>query len=84
MNVYVRYDVLSMFVNEVVCDQDIVSSGKKIPVLRLLGCVLFVHCWDLDSTSHWNHRWRWLGGESQRKFIWLCHGVKKNRLDQII
>jgi len=30
-----------MFVNDVVCDQDIVSSGKEIPVLRLLGCALF-------------------------------------------
>jgi len=24
-----------------VCDRDIVSSGKEIPVLRLLGCALF-------------------------------------------
>ena len=30
-----------MFVNDVVCDRDIVSSGKKILVLRLLGCALF-------------------------------------------
>jgi len=37
-----------------------------------------------DSTSHWNYRWRWLGGGSRRRFIWLRHGVKKNRLDQII
>jgi len=21
-----------------------------------------------DSTSHWNDRWRWLGGESRRRF----------------
>jgi len=41
MNVYVWYDVISMFVNNVVCDRDIVSSGKEIPVLRLLGRVLF-------------------------------------------
>ena len=41
MNVYVWYDVISMFVNDVVCDQDTVSSGKEIPVLRLLGCALF-------------------------------------------
>jgi len=41
LNVYVWYDVVSMFVNDVVCDQDIVSSGKEIPVLRLLGCALF-------------------------------------------
>jgi len=41
MNVYEWYDVVSMFVNDVVCDRDIVSSGKEIPVLRLLGCVLF-------------------------------------------
>jgi len=30
-----------MFLNDVVCDRDIVSSGKEIPVLRLLGCALF-------------------------------------------
>jgi len=41
MNVYVLYYALSMFVNDVVCDGDIVSSGKEIPVLRLLGCALF-------------------------------------------
>jgi len=41
MNVYVWYDVISMFVNDVVCDQDTVSSGKEISVLRLLGCALF-------------------------------------------
>jgi len=41
MNVYVLYDVVSMFVKYVVCDQDIVSSRKEIPVLRLLGCALF-------------------------------------------
>jgi len=41
MNVYVLYYVVSMFVNDVVCDRDIVSSGKEIPVLRLLGCALF-------------------------------------------
>jgi len=40
MNVYVRYDVVSMFVNDVVCDQDIVSSGKGIPMLRSLRCSL--------------------------------------------
>jgi len=40
-NVYVRYDVVSMFVNDMVCDQDIISSGKEIPVLRLLGRALF-------------------------------------------
>jgi len=41
MNVYVLYDVVSMIVNDVMCDRDIVSSGKEIPVLRLLGCALF-------------------------------------------
>jgi len=41
MNFYVLYDVISMFVNDMVCDRDIISSGKEIPVLRLLGCVLF-------------------------------------------
>jgi len=41
MNVYVWYDVVSMFVNDVVCDRDIVSSGKEILVLRLLGRALF-------------------------------------------
>jgi len=41
MNVYVLYYVVSMFVNDVVCDRYIVSPGKEIPVLRLLGCALF-------------------------------------------
>jgi len=41
MNVYVWYDVVSMFVNDVVCDRDIISLGKEISVLRLLGCALF-------------------------------------------
>jgi len=41
MNVYVWYDVVSLFVNDVVCDRDIVSSGKEIPVLRLVRCALF-------------------------------------------
>ena len=41
MNAYVWYDVVSLFVNDVVCDRDIVSSGKEIPVLRLLGYALF-------------------------------------------
>jgi len=41
MNVYVLYDVVLIFVNNVVCDWDIVSLGNEIPVLRLLGCALF-------------------------------------------
>jgi len=41
MNVYVFYYVVSMFVNDLVCHRNIVSSGKEIPVLRLLGCALF-------------------------------------------
>ena len=41
MNVYVWYDVVSMFVNDVVCDQGMVSSEKEIPVLRLLKHALF-------------------------------------------
>jgi len=41
MNVNVLYYVVSLFVNDVVCDRDIVSSGKEIPVFRLLGCALF-------------------------------------------
>jgi len=42
MSVYVSYDVVLMFVKDVVCDQDIVSSVKEIPMLRSLGCTLFV------------------------------------------
>jgi len=61
MSVYVLYDVVSMFMNDVMCDQD-------IPVLRSYP----------DSTSHWNHKRRWLGGDSRRRFIWLHHVVKKN------
>jgi len=54
-------------------DRDIVSSGKEIPVLRLLGCALFE---DLlrrmypGSTSILkSHRWRIPGGESWRRSI---------------
>ena len=49
-----------MFVNDVVCDRDIVSLGKEILVLRLLGCALFGHLFLRkypDSTSTLNsHR----------------------------
>jgi len=41
MNVYVWYDVISMFMNDVVYDRDIISSRKEISLLRLLGCALF-------------------------------------------
>jgi len=41
MNVCVWYNEVSMFVNDVVCDWDIVSSWKEIFVLRLLERVLF-------------------------------------------
>jgi len=41
MNVFLWYHVVSMFVNDVMCDRDIVSLGKEIPMLRLLGCALF-------------------------------------------
>jgi len=30
MNVYVWYDVTFMFVNDMICDHDIISSRKKI------------------------------------------------------
>jgi len=42
MSVCVLYDVVSMFVNDVVCDWDIISLGKEISVLKLLRCALFV------------------------------------------
>jgi len=63
MNVYVWYDVVSMFVNDVVCDWDIVSSEKEIPVLRLLGCALFGDSIYLRRYPDSNgtidsHRWR--------------------------
>jgi len=34
MNVYVQHDVVSMFMNDVVCDRDIISLGNEIPMLR--------------------------------------------------
>jgi len=63
MSVYVWYDVVSMFVNDVVCDRDIVSSGKEILVLRLLRCTLFGDSVYLkrhpDSTvTYDSYRWR--------------------------
>jgi len=49
--------------NDVVCDRDIVSPGKKIPMLRWLGCALFEDSIYLqrypDSTSTLgSYRWR--------------------------
>ena len=41
MNVYIWYDVVSIFVNDVVSNRDIVSLGKEIFVFRLLRCALF-------------------------------------------
>ena len=60
MNVHVLYDVVSMFVNDVVCDRDIVFSGKEILVLRLLGCALFGNSkevfWPTGTLN--SHGWR--------------------------
>jgi len=39
MNVYEWYDIISIFMNDVVYDRDIVSSGKERRYL--LGCPLF-------------------------------------------
>ena len=43
MNVYVWYDVISMFVNDVVCDRDTVSSEKKrntrVEIIRM--CIVW-------------------------------------------
>jgi len=63
MNVYISYDVVSMFMNDVVCDWNIVSPRKEIPVLRLLDCALFGDSIYLrrypDSTGTLDsHRWR--------------------------
>jgi len=60
MNVYVLYDVVSIFFNDVVWDWNIVSSGKEIPVLRLLGCTLFGNSRRYpDSTGTLDsYRWR--------------------------
>jgi len=41
MNVYIWYDVVSIFVSDVVCHRGIVFLGKEIHVLRLLGYALF-------------------------------------------
>jgi len=54
-------------------DQDIVSLGNEIYVLRLFGCALFEDLWRRrypESTSTLeSHRWRVLGGESWRMSI---------------
>jgi len=71
MNIYEWYDVVSMFVNDVVCDRDILSSGNEIPVLRLLGCVLFGDLIYLsrypDSTSTLDSYW------------WSCLPVEESK-----
>jgi len=59
MNVYVLYYVVSMFVNDVVCDRDIVSSTNEIPVLRLLGCALFVDSKEV-SWLYWYIGFTWM------------------------
>ena len=43
MNVYVWYDVISMFMNDVVCviETQYLQERRYPPVLRLLGCALF-------------------------------------------
>ena len=85
MSVYVLYDVVLIFVNGVVCDWD--YPCYCILTLLVIGIIddddLVVRVKrgsHPDSTSHWIHRWRWLGGGSRSRFIWL----RKNRLDQII
>jgi len=69
MNVYVFYYVVLIFVNDVVCDWDIVSSGKEIPVLRLLGYALFGDSRRYpDSTGTLDsHRWRLLVGKESKE-----------------
>jgi len=59
MNVYELYDVVSMSVNDVVCDRDIVSSGKEIPVLRLLGYALFGDSKEV-SCLYWYIGFTWM------------------------
>jgi len=61
-----------MFVNDVVCDWDIVSLGKEISVLRLLGCALFRDLVYLrrylDSTDTLDsYRWRLLVSEESKE-----------------
>jgi len=78
MNVHVWYDVVSMFVNDVVCDRDIVYSGKEILVLRLLGCVLFGISIYLQRYSNStgtldSYRWRLpVSEDSKEVYIWSC------------
>jgi len=58
-------------VNDVVCDRDTVSSGKEIPVLRLLGCVLFGDSKEV-SWLYWyigldSYRWSLPVGEESKE-----------------
>jgi len=40
-DVYILYNIVSMFVNDVVCDRDIVYSRKEIFVFRLIRmCII--------------------------------------------
>jgi len=54
-------------------DRDIVSSGKEILVLRLLGCALFEDLsrrrYHASTSTLESHRRMILGGESKRRFI---------------
>ena len=55
--------------NDVVCDRDIVSSGKEIPVLRLLGCALFGDSKEV-SWFYWYiglYRWSLPVGEESKE-----------------
>ena len=75
MNVYVLYDVVSMFVNDVVCDRDKVSLEKELPVLRLLGCALFGDSRRYpDSTDTLDsHRWVLLDIIVILSYFLICH-----------
>jgi len=55
MNVYVLYDIVSMFLNDVVCDRDIVSLGNEIPMLKLIKMCIVVEECILTLLVDWNH-----------------------------
>jgi len=75
INVYVWYNVLSMFVNDVVCDWGIVYSEKEIFVWDSLAHALFVYLSIRrypDSTVRLeSFKWRLSCDRSQKRFIWL-------------
>jgi len=88
MNVW--YDVVSMFVNDDTKWWSRHSIFKKWDTrIEIVYDVRCLWVWSIRRYSDYtgileSYRSRYLGSLSRRRFIWLHHGVKNNRLNYII